>query len=336
MAQTPSANDPSGWYSPVPPAPPWAKRPSARAEEAVPRRIAGWRRVLSIGMMITGCVLAPLALLAVWVHADLMTVNGYVETIAPVAAEATVQKAVADVLARQISAALDDAESWSLPKDASSATSAVSEGLGTLTSKLALQAVQDPAFEELWAEANRKIHPLIVAAIRRESDPGRSDVALDLGRVTAVVTDLLAEARVALPKPLPKALRSSHVRLLASEPLRDAGAVLVVLDRLSVALVAGALAGLMGGVVLAGDRRRAAVYAGAGLALAMVALHGARWAGRRIYLGAADDAGIPHDASVAVWNVVTSDLGAWAWVVLAAGAGAAAALLLLARRRRPA
>ncbi len=215
-----------------------------------------------------------------------------------------------------------------------SAAGALSEPLGSLTRDLTMQAVSGPAFGEFWAAANRKIHPLLVAAIRNEDDEQRGVVALDLTAVTAAVTDLLAEAGVALPDPLPKALRTGDVALLDSQPLASAGTALVTLDRLYLALGLGAIAALAGGVFLARDRRRAGIYAGAGVALAMVALEVALFAGRSSYLGATDDAGIPHDASAAVWNVVTGGLSTWGWVTLVVGVSAAAGLTALTARRR--
>jgi hypothetical protein len=331
LRQTPSAYGPSESYSPVPPAPPWASIGAAGG--AQPRRAARWRRPLSITLLVVGCVTAPLALAAVWVHADLMDVEGYVATITPVADEPAVQKAVADVLADQISGALGDAESLPLPDEVESAAGALSQPLGSLTRELTEQAVRSPAFREFWATANRKVHPALVAAVRGESEDDGT-IALDLTAVTGAVTDLLAEAGVALPDPLPKALRSGDVALLDSQPFASAGRALDALDQMYLVLSAGALAALAGGVVLARDRRRAGVVAGVGAALGMAALEVALYAGRSSYLGATDDAGIPHDASAAVWSVVTSSLTTGGGIATAVAGGVAAGVILLQARRR--
>jgi hypothetical protein len=332
LGQTPSAYGPQGPYSPVPPAPPWAG--TGPASDAHPRRTAGWRRPLSVVLLVVGCAAMPLALASLWVHANVMNVDGYVSTITPVADEPAVQKTVADVLADQISGALGDGQSLPLPDEVESAAGVLSEPLGSLTRTLTEQAVQSPAFRHIWAAANREIHPVLVAAVRGEREDGGGAIALDLSAVTGAVTDLLTEAGVELPDPLPKALRSGDVVLLDSGLLASAGRALATLDRLYLILGVGALAALAGGVVLARDRRRAGVAAGAGVALGMAALEVALWAGGSSYLRATDDAGVPHDASAAVWSVVTSSLTTWGWIAAAVAGGAAAGLILLKARRR--
>ena len=99
-----------------------------------------------------------------------------------------------------------------------------------------------------------------------------------------------------------------------------------------------ALVFLLGAVLVASKRLRTTLYLGVGLALSMAALEAGVAVGRAYYLGVTDDAGIPHDASAAVWGVVTSSLRLWGWVVLVVGVAvalAAAVALLLTGRGKP-
>ena len=60
-----------------------------------------------MALVVVGCLMAPVALAGAYVHRDIMDVDGYVAAITPVADDPAVQKAVADVLAKQVSGALD-------------------------------------------------------------------------------------------------------------------------------------------------------------------------------------------------------------------------------------
>jgi len=155
-------------------------------------------------------------------------------------------------------------------------------------------------------------------------------------QVIGNVTDLLATSGVALPK----ALTKGDIVLFDSRELATAGAVILPLDRLYPVLPIVTLALLLLSVLVAPRRLLAAVYLGIGLTLAMVALEAGLAVGRARYLGATDDAHIPHAASAAIWGTITSSLRLWGWAALVAGlavALAAALVLLVTGRgsRRP-
>lgn len=332
------AQDPygrSGPYDPVPPAPPWAGARAPDVGGAPSRRTAGWRRPLSIALIVVGCIAAPLALAGFYVHTDLMDVDGYVATIAPVAREPAVQDAIADVLAAQIAKGLKAAGSSvsPLPEELGSIAGELGDvlPLEDLTRKFTKQALASEAFAGFWAEANRRVHPLLIDAIETKSGHGKdtAPVGLDLSAVTTAITDLLAGAGVSLPDTLPEALRTGKVPLLDSLPLAQAGRVILALDRAYLALVLVAVAAFAAGVVAARDRLRAGVYVGGGLALAMAGLQVGLWAARARYLDAAAKSHIPKAASAAVFDVMTTSLRGWAWSVLIAAVAAALACVLV-------
>lgn len=327
MSANPGDRVPSGSFSPVPAPPPWAGAVTA------PRQAAGWRRPLALALLVAGCLLAPLALAGWYVHTGIMDADGYVATVAPVAGEPAVRDAVADVLAGQIAKALDEAGTAPLPGGLGDLAGELVDALPfeSLTRDLTEQALASSAFQGFWNEANRKIHPLLVAAVKGKAGADKSEdpVTLDLAAVTAAVTDLLAASGVGLPEPLPEALTGGGVALFDSVPLARAGSVLLALDRFYLVLTALAVAALAGAVLTARDRLRAGVLVGAGLVAAMAALQLGLLAGRSYYLGVTDRSDIPHAASAAVFDVVTSSLRDWGWAVLVAGAALAVACLLV-------
>jgi len=337
----PAAQGRAGPYAPVPCVPPGAGA-SAPRKATAPRRAEAWRSPLVVALLVVGCLAAPPALAAVYAHTVIMDVDGYVAAVTPVADEPAVRKAVAGVISEQVSGALDAAQTLPgpLPEELDSLADdlAAAPAIDDLTREVTLQAVSSGAFRGLWATANRQTHPVLVDAVesRGGQDADTDPVGLDLAGVTAMVTDLLETSGVTLPDPLPEALTSGRVPLLDSAPLARAGTAILVLDRLYLALPALALVALAGGVLVAADRLRTGAFAGAGLALAMVALAAGLALGRASYLDVTDRSGIPHDASAAIWDVVTGSLRAWTWAVLAAALAVAVASLavLVAKRRR--
>ena len=59
-----------------------------------PRRSIRWRSVFSAVLIILGCVLAPLSLVAVWTDSQLSDTDRFVETVSPLAADPAVQEAL--------------------------------------------------------------------------------------------------------------------------------------------------------------------------------------------------------------------------------------------------
>jgi hypothetical protein len=262
-----------------------------------------------------------------------MDVDGYVAAVTPVASDPAVQDAVADLLSRQISGALKAAGTTTspLPAELGSIASGLSDVLpiGDVTRRLTRQVLRSDAFRGFWAEANRRIHPLLMDAVEHGGGGDASPLPLDLAAVTSVVTDKLAVAGVSLPDLLPDALTTGKVPLLDTLPLKQLGSILRTLDSLWLVLFAVAAAGLVGSVLAAPSRLRAGAVAGAGLALAMFALELGLWAGRGRYLDVTDRSHIPRDAAAAVFNAMTSSLRSWGWAALVVGVATAVACLLV-------
>ena len=331
-------------YPPVPPVPSWAgqatQRPgrAGRGAGSAPHAASGggWLSVLSLVFLVVGCVAAPLALFGVYVHATLMDEDGYVAATARAAAEPAVRAAVADRLSKQIAGALEDAGSSTGPEDeVDEITGAITEALpiADMTRQSVEEALASSEFAGMWAAANRALHPLLLNVLDHAADGEAGPVPIDLSAVTAVVTAQLGGAGVLLPDPLPAELTSGHVPLMDSTLLRRLGTLIVTIDRLRVPLALLAVVALAAGILVAGDRLRAGVLAGAGIAGAMAGVQLALALGRSSYADTTDAAHLPHAASVAVFDAVTRDVRLWAWGLLAIGVAAAAACLLLRRAR---
>ncbi len=327
-------------YTPVPPVPSWAgqgnRRPSGSSRDGRPVSDGAWISVLSVVFLVVGCVVAPLALAGIYVHATLIDRDGYVAAMARVAAAPAVRAAVADALSKEISGALAGAgSSTGLGEEFDDITGAIAEDLPIqdMTRRFVGEALRSSAFASMWAEANRALHPLLLDVLNDAVDGGSGPVPLDLSAVTSVVTAHLAGAGVELPDPLPAELTDGRVPLMDSTLLRRLGTLIVTVDRLRVPLTILAVVSLAAGIVVAGHRLRAGVLAGAGIAGAMLGVQLALAVGRNSYVDTTDEAHIPHAASLAVFDAVTRDLTLWAWALLAGGIAAAVACLVVAWAR---
>src|ERR1700741_590766 len=65
------------------------------------------RRASVVGLLVLGCGLALLSVVAIWLRVTLLNTDRYVNTVAPIAAEPAVQKAVADKLNTAINSKID-------------------------------------------------------------------------------------------------------------------------------------------------------------------------------------------------------------------------------------
>jgi len=55
-----------------------------------------WRTILAVLLIVVGCVLAPLAGVAVWARNQVTNTDRYVRTVAPLASDPAIQAAMAD------------------------------------------------------------------------------------------------------------------------------------------------------------------------------------------------------------------------------------------------
>ena len=75
---------------------------SASRGEQPQRRKSRWRAVTATTLIVIGCLLAPIAVVAVWADDQISDTDRYVETVAPLADDPAVQAAVTDSITEQV------------------------------------------------------------------------------------------------------------------------------------------------------------------------------------------------------------------------------------------
>jgi hypothetical protein len=138
-----------------------------------------WRTIVAVLLIVVGCVLAPLAGVAVWARNQVTNTDRYVRTVAPLASDPAIQAAVADQITTQIFTYLDVQGLTNQTVDALAARGVrprVADQLRGFAAPLAsgIQSfvrtevgnfVQSQAFADAWVQANRVAHQALVKAL---------------------------------------------------------------------------------------------------------------------------------------------------------------------------
>jgi hypothetical protein len=305
-----------------------ARKPEA-AEAAVPGRAARqrWRTVVAALLIVLGCVLAPLAGVAVWARNQVTNTDRYLATVGPLASDPAIQNAIADQITAQVFTYIDVqgltvqavdalAERRDLPPELVTRLQALSvpiaNGVQSFTRTQVGKVVQSPAFADAWLQANRLAHEELVKALTGEGGGAitveNDTVSINLAAFIQTVKQQLTAAGFTLAERIPQ-VNASFV-LFQSKDITRARSAFNLLTTLGnwLPVVALVLIGL--GVYVARDHRRALIGAGLGVAVAMLALAVGLAVFRSIYLDALPATVLPHDAAAVLYDTIVRFLRA--------------------------
>src|SRR5829696_4854497 len=181
-----------------------ALRAQGQAAAAAPRppRPGGrqrWRSIVAVLLIVLGCVLAPLAGVAVWARNQVTNSDRYVTTVTPLASDPAIQQAITDQITAQVFTYVDvqalttqvvDAlsarvEGRGLPPQTAAALQGlagpVANGVQGFVRTQVERIVQSQAFEDAWVQANRAAHEALVKALTGE---GGGSVTIENDAVT--------------------------------------------------------------------------------------------------------------------------------------------------------
>jgi hypothetical protein len=326
------------------------RQPEAAAGAAVTRRAARqrWRTVVAALLIVLGCVLAPLAGVAVWARNQITNTDRYLATVSPLASDPAVQNAIADQITAQIFTYLDvkgltgqavDAltQRGNLPPRVAGQLQALSvpiaNGVQSFTRTQVGKIVQGPAFADAWVQANRLAHQELVKALTGEGGGAVTvegdTVSVNLAAFIQTVKQELVSAGFTLAERIPQ-VNASFV-LFQSKDIARARSAFDLLTTLGDWLPVIALLLLALGVYVARDHRRALVGAGLGVAVAMLLLAVGLAVFRSIYLDAVPASVLPHDAAAVLYDTIVRFLRAGLRTVFVLGLVVAAGAFLTGR-----
>ncbi|MEU9476008.1 hypothetical protein [Streptomyces sp. NPDC048191] len=281
-------------------------------------------------LIVIGCILAPLSVVAAWAADQVADTDRYVDTVAPLASNPAVQDAVAnratDALMTHIDlpARLADL----VPEDRPRLRQALGGRLGDSLEGAVRSFVHDKArevaasdvFKTVWTDANRQIHSTLDKALTGSGGGAiqlkNDTVTLDLGPLVDRVKKRLVDSGMAFAGHIPAVhtdftlVRSQQVGKVKTyvRLLQLAGNWLPVL---AVLLIAA-------GVLLSVRRRRALVAGCLGVAVAVGLLGIGLRVFRVIYLDRLP-ADVSQDAAGAVYDALTRFLQTTVRMVVALG-----------------
>ncbi|MGX2995821.1 hypothetical protein JNUCC64_16285 [Streptomyces sp. JNUCC 64] len=283
-------------------------------------------------LIVVGCVLAPLSVLASWTADEVGNTDRYVATVAPLASDPDVQKAVADRVTDAVMTRLD------LPALLSDVAPAdrprLEKALGALSGPLegairsfvhdrALDVAKSDAFARVWTEANRQAHDSLDRALTG-SGGGTVQltdgaVTVDLGPLVDRVKQRLVDEGFTAAGRIPEV----HTHLTVANAPDDSALAKVrvwfrILQILGNWLPVIAAALVVGGVLLARRRRRALIAGALGVAFAVVLLGAGLTLFRSFYLDALPTS-VSRDAAGSVYDAMVRFLRASVRVVAALG-----------------
>jgi hypothetical protein len=303
-----------------------------------------WRAIVATLLIVVGCVLAPLAGVAVWARNQVTNTERYLATVSPLASDPAIQNAIADQITAQIftyvdvraltTQAVEALAERGLPPQLSGQLQAlagpIANGVQSFTRTQVGKIVQSPAFADAWVQANRLAHQELVKALTGEGGGAvtveNDTVSINLAAFIQTVKQQLVASGFTLAERIPP-VNASFV-LFQSADVTRARSAFHLLTTLGNWLPVIALVLLALGVYVARDHRRALIGAGIGVAVAMFLLALALAVFRSIYLDAVPATVLPHDAAAVLYDTIVRFLRAGLRTVFVLGLVVAAGAFL--------
>ncbi len=283
------------------------------------RHRPGWRGPVATLLIVLGCVLAPVSVLAVWTANQVSDTNRYVQNVAPLIHEPAVQSALTDKITAQINAqihvqaltnqAADTLSSKGLTRVGTllhtfsgSLAGAVNGFIHTQVGKI----VASPQVANLWVQVNRGVHTQLVKALSGQGGGSitvsNGQVVMNLGPFIDVVKKDLAAKGFTLVNNIPAI--NPTVGLFSAKYLVKAQSGYRLLNDLKIVLPILTLLLLGAGIYIARSHRRALIGAGLGFAASMALLGVALAIARSIYLNSVPSSVLPSNAAAVMYDTL--------------------------------
>jgi hypothetical protein len=260
--------------------------------KAKDERVARWRRIVGGLLVVVVCILAPVSVLAVWLHSTVLDTDQYVATVGPLAHDPAVQEAIATRVTNSLVAStdLDARVAGALRPNAPFSAPAIADGIKRVVHDIALRLVQSDQFATLWEQANRRAHTQLVAVLEGKGvgniETKNGQVVVHLGPVVDKVKAALANAGINVFSRVEGERVNNQIVLLDSDQLSKAQDAVDAFDKLALALPILTIVLFAVAVLLSGNRRRTVLRTGLGVALSVALVLTLFNVARTVYLNA--------------------------------------------------
>ncbi len=288
----------------------------AQGADQPARHRFSWRSPVAIVLIVLGCLLAPVSVVAVWSANQVSDTSRYIANIEPLIHDPAIQNALTDKVTAQITSRLNVTgltnqaatllTDKGLPRVGTllrtfgpSIASAVTGFIHSTVHKI----VTSPRFARAWVQVNTVAHQTLVNALSGRNGAvtvSNGQVTVDLAPfINIVKQDLIARGFTLVDKLPPihpqLALFSSRDLVKAQSAYRLINDLKWVLPILSLLLIGA-------GVYIARGHRRALIGAGLGFAVSMLVLGAALQIFRGVYLNSVPNSVLPSDAAAAMFD----------------------------------
>jgi hypothetical protein len=283
------------------------------------RAHAGWRPPVALVLIVVGCLLAPLSVLAVWTANEVSSTSRYVANVEPLVHDPAVQNALTGKITTEITTHLNltghtDQAAAALTSHGLPRAGTLLQSLGPAISSAAAgfihgqvhKIVTSPQFARVWVQANAAVHEQLVKALSGQGGSSVSvsngQVVLSLGPFINLIKQDLVKRGFTLVSKLPAI--NPTLSLFSARYLVKAQSGYRLVNDLKIVLPIVTLLLLALGVTVARGHRRALIGAGLGLAASMLVLGAGLVIFRGVYLNGVPGDVLPADAAAALFDTL--------------------------------
>ncbi|MGW2524183.1 hypothetical protein ACWC09_45880 [Streptomyces sp. NPDC001617] len=286
------------------------------------RKAAGVRhrrlRYSAASVLLLAFLLAPLAVVAAWVDSEVADTDRYVQTVAPIATEPSVQNTLTDRLTKRVVANVDVAaftvavgqtvqREGAPPRvvqGSKALTGPLTSVLNSTVHDIVHKVVTSDPFAEAWDAANRQAHAAVVKVLTGEGSSavqaGTDSIDLNLGTVIDNVKQKLVDAGFAQAAKIPDVDKT--ITLIKTDKLSKAQDAMRLLNVVGtwlpvVVLVLAALA-----VWSAPAHRVALMSTAIGIGVMMIVLLVGLAVMRQVYLDSVPTTALPQDTAADIYD----------------------------------
>jgi hypothetical protein len=240
-------------------------------EERQARTRTGWALVIAIVAALLFAISVP----ALWLNRVVFDTETWVETVAPLAQEPAIQDAVAAAAADAIIEQLDATSRLEalLPDQLDQFAPMLASSVESAIRSQAVNIVRSEQFATVWEEINRKGHQALLTAItgREGALSIQSGVfTLDTGELVDMIKAALEGRGLGLVARIPTEAVDREIVLYQSDAIAAAGPILDGVQSAATVIPLLAIGLAIAAFALAVDRRRVALWLGAGITIGAI------------------------------------------------------------------
>ncbi len=284
------------------------------------RRRRGWRTPVAVLLIVIGCVLAPLSVVAVWTANQVSDTSRYVANVEPLIKDPAIQNALTTKLTSEIVTKIDvkgltdqvaaELTAKGLPKISTllkGVSGSLASGVAGFVHSSIHKIITGPRMANAWVQVNRVASQQLVAVLSGSGGKNgavgvkNGQVTLDIAPLEAVAKQDLVARGLTIAGKIP--IVHATVALFPSKNLVKAQKAYRLINDVKIVLPIVTLVLLGLGVFIARRPRRALIGAGLGFAASMLVLGAGLLIARNLYLNSVP-ASVPADAAAAAFDIL--------------------------------